>query len=466
MNQRVSVSKFGGTSLADFEAIRRSADIVAGDAETRIVTVSATSGTTNSLVTLSRNDPDPAGKMSILDELKVRHANIISHFDHPETIEPRLKELFDYLHELAISNKSTISPAQRDDILSHGELISSLIFTQALQEAGVDAVWQDARQVIRTDSSWGNAEPDFALIQNRIQSQWIPLIKNQVIVTQGFIGSDTEGHTTTFGRGGSDYSAAIIAEAAGAVSLKIWTDVPAIYTTDPRLVPEAHPIEEISFAEAAELATFGGKILHPATLLPAVRSGIPVYIGSSFQPERKGTWVVERTKSDPLVRAVTVRRKQTLLTLQSLNMFHRYGFLARVFSILARYRMSIDLITTSEVSVSLTIDNLEYATGKATLPTEMVEELRGFCTLNVEKDLSLVALIGNHMQSTKGLSGRLFHELGDFNVRLICHGASSHNLCFLVSEKEATQVAVKIHSVFLNQPEPSMAETSNQTYSR
>jgi aspartate kinase len=195
--------------------------------------------------------------------------------------------------------------------------------------------------------------------------------------------------------------------------------------------------------------------------MPAVRKNIPVYIGSSFEPDRTGTWVVAKSSTDPLVRALTVRRKQTLLTVQSMNMFHRHGFLARLFSILARYKISVDLVTTSEVSVSLTLDNIEYTTGKATIPPEMLEELREFCSIQIEENLSLVAIIGNRMQHSKGLSGALFSGLSDYNIRLVCHGASTHNLCFLVSEDDATEVARRIHKIFLSKKEQPMTETQN-----
>jgi len=464
MNPKLTVSKFGGTSLADYNAMLRSAGIVANDPATRVVVASATSGTTNALVTLSQNDVDIAQKETIINELRDKHFAILDNLSDPEELKPRLDELLTHLKQLTTRKDQKITAEHRDSILSHGELISTLILTQILRELGVNAVWQDAREVMKTDSAWGNAEPDIALIETEVQTRWSSLIENQVVVTQGFIGSDPEGKTTTLGRGGSDYSAALFAEAIKADGLKIWTDVPSIYTTDPRMVPEAKPIPEISFEEAAELATFGGKILHPATLLPAVRKNIPFYIGSSFEPERTGTWVVAKSSTDPLVRALTVRRKQTLLTVQSMNMFQRHGFLARLFSILARYKISVDLVTTSEVSVSLTLDNIEYTTGKATLPPEMLDELKEFCSIKVEQNLSLVALIGNHMQHSKGLSGALFNELSDYNIRLICHGASSHNLCFLVSEDDAGEVARRIHAIFLSDNKQTINEKQTEIH--
>ncbi|MEF1214583.1 aspartate kinase, partial [Vibrio alginolyticus] len=213
---------------------------------------------------------------------------------------------------------------------------------------------------------------------------------------QGFIGSDEAGNTTSLGRGGSDYSAALIAESVKAAGLEIWTDVPGIYTTDPRIAPKASPIPEISFSEASEMANFGAKILHPSTLVPALRHDIPVFVGSSKEPEKGGTWIRHQVESSPLFRALALRCNQTMVTLRSANMFHAYGFLAKVFEILAKHKISVDLITTSEISVSLTLDQTDTSGGAPQLPQAVREELEELCKVEVEHDLCLVALIGNN----------------------------------------------------------------------
>ena len=277
--------------------------------------------------------------------------------------------------------------------------------------------------------------------------EWLaPRLAEGVVITQGFIGSEAKGRTTTLGRGGSDYTAALLGEALNATRVDIWTDVPGIYTTDPRVAPAAKRIDVIAFEEAAEMATFGAKVLHPATLLPAVRSDIPVFVGSSKEPKAGGTLVCKNTENPPLFRALALRRKQTLLTLHSLNMLHSRGFLAEVFSILARHSISVDLITTSEVSVALTMDTTGSTSAGDTLLTQgLLTELSSLCRVEVEQDLALVAIIGNELSKACGVGKEVFGVLDPFNIRMICYGASSHNLCFLVPGADAEKVVQKLH---------------------
>jgi aspartate kinase len=303
---------------------------------------------------------------------------------------------------------------------------------------------------MRTDSRFGRATPAIEAIHNLAQQEMAGLLKDHIVITQGFIGANADGQTTTLGRGGSDFSAALLAEALGVDELEIWTDVPGIYTTDPRLVKEAHPIPEISFSEAAEMATFGAKVLHPATLQPAVRKGIPVFVGSSKDPAAGGTWVRDTTESSPLFRAVALRRNQILLTLHSPNMLHACGFLAQVFTILAKHGISVDLITTSEVSVAITLDQTgSSSTGRSVLNDGVLDELNAFCKVKVETDLALVALIGNRMSEVNGVGTQVFDAVSEHNVRMICYGASTHNLCFLVPESDASLVVQKLHQRLL-----------------
>lgn len=228
--------------------------------------------------------------------------------------------------------------------------------------------------------------------------------------------------------------------------MDIWTDVPGIYTTDPRVVPAAKRIDVIAFEEAAEMATFGAKVLHPATLMPAVRSDIPVFVGSSKDPKAGGTMVCNTTENPPLFRALALRRKQTLLTLHSLSMLHSRGFLAEVFSILARHSISVDLVTTSEVNIALTLDTTgSTSTGDTLLTQSLLMELSELCRVEVEEDLALVAIIGNELSRASGVGKEVFGVLEPFNIRMICYGASSYNLCFLVPGAEAEQVVQKLH---------------------
>jgi aspartate kinase len=324
--------------------------------------------------------------------------------------------------------------------------MSTLLFVEILRERNVAAEWFDVRKVMRTNEHFGKAEPDSAALSELALQQLQPRIQEALVVTQGFIGAEAKGRTTTLGRGGSDYTAALLGEALSVARVDIWTDVPGIYTTDPRVVPAAKRIDRITFEEAAEMATFGAKVLHPATLLPAVRRGIPVFVGSSKDPAAGGTLVCNTTVNPPLFRALALRRKQTLVTLHSLSMLHSHGFLAEVFGILARHNVSVDLITTSEVSVALTLDTTgSTSSGASLLTTSLLTELSSLCRVEVEENLALIALIGNKLSQASGVGKEVFGVLDPFNIRMICYGASSYNLCFLVPGNDADQVITTLH---------------------
>ena len=445
----LTVAKFGGTSVADFTAMSRSAAIVKQNPAARIVLISACSGVTNLLVELANGINDSARRQQLLTRLKEIHRNVISELKSPENVLTEVDSLLDSVSILAEQAATQPSIPLTDQLVSHGELLSTHLFSQILNEMGVNTIRFDIRNIMRTDSQFGKAIPQPEMIRQLAAAELQPLLENQVVVSQGFIGSDSKGNTTTLGRGGSDYSAALVAEATDASTLEIWTDVPGMYSTDPRITSAAKPIKEISFSEASEMANFGAKILHPSTLVPAIRQQIPVFIGSSKAPEQGGTWIRESVSEAPLFRALALRCNQTMVTLTSLNMFHAYGFLAEVFRILAEHKVSVDLITTSEVSVSLTLDQTDTGGGAPTLPEKAVEELNRLCRVEVEQGLCLVALIGNQMSSTKGSAKQIFGTLEDYNLRMICYGASPHNLCFLVKEQDAKSVVKTLHKKIL-----------------
>lgn len=439
------VAKFGGTSVADFDAMDRSADVVLSDTDTRLVVLSASAGVTNLLVALAEGLQD-AERYIKLDAVRAIQYAILDRLSDPHTIREEIDRLLDNLTTLAEAAALAPSPAFTDELVSHGELMSSLLFVEVLRDRGAEAQWFDARKIMRTSNRFGRAEPDINALAELAQQQLAPRLAQSLINTQGFIGSDVNGRTTTLGRGGSDYTAALLGEALSACRVDIWTDVPGIYTTDPRIVPAAKRIDRIAFEEAAEMATFGAKVLHPATLLPAVRSDILVFVGSSKDARAGGTLVCKKTEHPPLFRALALRRKQTLLTLHSLNMLHSRGFLAEVFSILARNNISVDLITTSEVNVALTLDTTgSTSTGDTLLTSALLTELSSLCRVEVEEDLALIALIGNSLCAASGVGKEVFGVLDPFNIRMICYGASSHNLCFLVPGSVAEQVVQKLH---------------------
>ncbi|QGY27600.1 lysine-sensitive aspartokinase 3 [Pantoea cypripedii] len=445
MSQTLIVAKFGGTSVADFAAMNRSADVVLSDANTRLVVLSASAGVTNLLVSLAEGQ-EQAQRATLLDEIRCIQYAIIDCLQAPDVIREEIDRMLENITMLSEAAALATSNALTDELVSHGELMSTLLFVEILRERKVNAEWFDVRKVMRTSDRFGRAEPDVSALKEQSAALLQPRTAQALVITQGFIGSESKGRTTTLGRGGSDYTAALLGEALQAARIDIWTDVPGIYTTDPRVVPAAKRIDEITFEEAAEMATFGAKVLHPATLLPAVRSDIPVFVGSSKDPAAGGTRVCNETQNPPLFRALALRRKQTLLTLHSLNMLHARGFLAEVFAILARHSISVDLITTSEVSVALTLDTTgSTSTGDSLLTQALLTELSSLCRVEVEENLALVAIIGNNLSKACGVGKEVFGVLEPFNLRMICYGASSYNLCFLVPGGDAEEVVRTLH---------------------
>lgn len=447
----INVAKFGGTSVANAAAMNNCADVVLANPATRVVVLSASAGVTNLLVALAQGDLDEAGQEAQLVRLTEIQQAILTELGDPGDLSDLIHGQLGEIRTMARQAHLHTDAELADRLIACGELMSTRLFTELLRQRGVKACWQDARQLLRTDSRFGKASVDLAATRALCQAALGPLLGDSLIITQGFIGADGDGRTTTLGRGGSDYSAALLAEALDAGTIEIWTDVPGIYTTDPRLVTRARPIPEISFVEAAEMATFGAKVLHPATLQPAVRQDIPVFVGSSKDPAAGGTWIRASTRTNPLFRAVALRRNQVLVTLHSLNMFHAYGFLAEVFGILARHRISVDLITTSEVSVSLTLDHTgSQSNGEPILGDKVLAELGQLCKVQVETGLALVALIGNRMSEAAGVGSQVFDAIREHNIRMICYGASAHNLCFLVKEDEAGHIVNRLHQELLD----------------
>lgn len=439
------VAKFGGTSVADYDAMNRSADVVLADPNTRLVVLSASAGVTNLLVSLSEG-LEATERFVKLDALRKIQFDILERLQNPNVIREEVERLLENITTLAEAASLATSTALTDELVSHGELMSTLLFVEIMRERSVQAQWFDVRKVMRTSDRFGRAEPDVEALAELTNQQLAPRLADGIVVTQGFIGSEAKGRTTTLGRGGSDYTAALLGEALHATRVDIWTDVPGIYTTDPRVVSAAKRIDVIAFEEAAEMATFGAKVLHPATLLPAVRSDIPVFVGSSKDPKAGGTLVCKKTENPPLFRALALRRRQTLVTLHSHNMLHSRGFLAEVFGILARHNISVDLITTSEVSIALTLDTTgSTSTGDTLLTQSLLIELSELCRVEVEEDLALVAIIGNKLSRACGVGKEVFGVLDPFSIRMICYGASSYNLCFLVPADQAEQVVQKLH---------------------
>lgn len=442
---KLEIAKFGGTSVADYDAMLKSAQIVKNSPESRVVVLSASAGVTNLLIALAegREKKIRLQHLATIEEIQVK---IMSKLAQPEQVKNKIIQLLNNVHHLAEAASLATSTALTDELVAHGELLSSTLFTQILNELSINAVLFDVRQVMRTDNHFGSAMPILDDVKKLSCAHIKPLLENAIVVTQGFIGSEASGKTTTLGRGGSDYTAALLGEVLQAEQINIWTDVAGIYTTDPRIVDKATLINEISFSEAAEMATFGAKVLHPATIMPAVRQNIPVFVGSSKHPNYGGTIVKQSTETQPVFRAIALRRKQTLLILHSLKMLHAQGFLANVFSVLAKHNISVDLVTTSEVSIAITIDTAGTKTdGKSYLSEDLMQELSALCHVEVKEDLALIAIIGNNLTKTKNIPKEVFGIIDEASIYLISLGASTHNLCFLVKQSDADDTIRQLH---------------------
>ena len=451
--QQLIVSKFGGTSMGDAECMMRSAEVSLKQGS-KLIVVSATSGTTNDLLELARTSEKSSWEKALIifTKIKNKHQKIAQELAlNPDS----LKQMEDMLQELESMSRGIhllrdCSLKALDSIQSFGERLSSLLFTEAMgivlkkHHRNAHAKWLDVRDVLITDQHFGKARPLTKEILSACEKKLGSIrYEEDIYITQGFIGATQEGMTTTLGRGGSDYSAAILAEGVKADILEIWTDVAGIATTDPRICPEARSISEISFKEASELATFGAKILHPSTLMPAIRSQIPVFVGSSFGAHLGGTWIKKEVDHNPLVRAMAIRKNQVLVTLSTPDMLYTHGFLYQIFKIFNDHKVSVDAITTSEISVSMTLDD------SALLNKALIRDLEELAVVQVEEGLSLISLIGNNINHTAGLGRRIFEALSDINVRMICLGASKHNFCFIVSGEEGEAAIMRLHKTFI-----------------
>lgn len=443
MSRKLIVSKFGGTSMASFEAMLRSAEI-SKSFDSFIIAVSATSGTTDQLITLaklaSRAQMDEC--KVVMNEIQARHRTILQDAGNTQSTLQILEGFFTEL-DLLVQNIALLrelTPRAHDHLLSLGERMSSLIFKDVVSSVTPDKEVRllDARSIIRTDSNFSKAAP---LIEDiaKNASEKLDMSENLVYVTQGFIGADREGNTTILGRGGSDFSAALFAESIKADVLQIWTDVAGVATTDPRIVPTAKTIAELSYPEAAEMAQYGAKILHPATIAPAVRREIPVFVGSSFNPQEGGTWIRKVVDEKPTVRAITKRSQQALVTVTTPQMYNAFGFMSEIFGIFAKNRISVDCVTTSEIAVAITVD-------MATLThRKLIEELKEVAKVEIDEGYELISLIGNDLHARPSIAKEIFSTIADINIRMMSLGASPYNFNFLVKEADSTPVMTKLH---------------------
>lgn len=444
MSQSLNIAKFGGTSVANYQTIQNCARIVINNTKTKVMVVSAASGVTNHLVMLA-NMPLTSEQISdVVENIRKIQFAILNELKQADEVRDKLLALLGDLDNYARHEEINYRDDLKDELMSMGERMSSLLCAAILREEGINAINFDVRKVLRTDSRFTEAVPDVDAIRALSHQLLLPELVQHVVVTQGFVGADEHGRTTTLGRGGSDFTAALLAEALDANTCEIWTDVIGVYTTDPRITDKARPLPELSFEEAAEMATFGAKVLHPATMEPALRKDISVFVGSSKEPEKGGTWIRRNCQHEPAFRAVTRRKDQVIVTVKTPKMMYAQGFLERVFHIIAKHDLSVDLITTSEIAVSFTLDNPPNSMSEK-MNKETIVELSNICDVKIERNFDVVTVVGNNMHSEAGVSSRIFAAIGDFNLRMICFGANVHNLSFVVSNNDSDAIVKTLH---------------------
>lgn len=444
------VLKFGGTSVQDADAIRRAGQIVRSRLDQQpIVVVSALSGTTNALLALADQAANGQliGAVRAVENLRDRHLReaeaLLGAGDECDELCAELSAHFDELAHLAeaLHTLGDLSARSLDAIAAYGEMLSSLICAAAFPKLGVDAEHVDARRVMVTDETFGRAEPQPDAIAEACRAQLLPLVRaKRVPVMGGYIGATRRGTTTTLGRGGSDYSAALIGAAIRAEAIEIWTDVDGMLTADPRVVDGAQLIERIGFQEASELASFGAKVLHPLTIAPAVRLGIPVLILNSRRPEGTGTRITFEAPRRG-VTAVASKKDVTLLRLRSPRMLLSEGFLRSLFDVFARFRTSVDVVATSEVSVSLTIDD-------ASRLEEMLPELREMGDVSIERNRGIVALVGAALNESGEHMARALRVIGNVRIHMLSLSATGINLTIVLDGDQAAPAMKRLHAEF------------------
>ena len=450
------VMKFGGTSVEDAAAIRNVAAIVTCEIDrSPLVLVSACAGMTNTLLRAARFTASGQFQESLaeIEAIKQRHLGIARELGLNDKAQKDVLALLADLEALGEQRipSPAFEPQLSDHFASFGERLSSLLLHGCLTLQGTITHLIDARDIIVTDDQFTSAIPQFSLIEEKTASVCKPLlVPGTVVVTQGFIGATQDGLTTTIGRGGSDYSAAIFGAALGAEEIQIWTDVDGILTADPSLLPEAHRIKHLTFREAAELAYFGARVLHPKTILPAFEKGIPVRVLNSKRPKVKGTLIARDNvqSADCVVKSVAYKEGITLVNIESTRMLMAYGFLARVFEVFAHHGKSVDVVVTSEIGVSLTIDDAKDL-------DKIQVSLSEFADVTVHPNRAVVCLVGENMRTTRGVAAKIFSALdkAGVNAELISHGGSDINLTLVIREEEILPAVKSLHEEFFEKAE-------------
>ena len=450
------VMKFGGTSVANFEAITRTIFIIGGKLDQKpVVVVSALSKVTDLLYRIS----DAAASRNVtetkelLSQLRQRHvdlaAELLAQSMMKDEAIAKVNTLCDALESIvmAVCSLGELSDRNKAIIISNGEYLSSTIIAYAMNSKGIRTKWVDARGMMVTNNSYLKAEPDMAAIVEKVPGVVADAYEGMdAIITQGFVGVTRDGDPTVLGRGGSDYSASLIGMAVDAERIEIWTDVDGVRTADPRSVKNTKYLEKISFEEAAEMAHFGAKVLHPLTIEPAVKKNIPIYVLNSMNPSGKGTAILRNELIEDGVKSVSFKENIKVINIFSTRMINTSGFLRRVFEIFSESKVSVDLISTSEANISVTVDASQNI-------DPVVAELSEFADVIVDDDKSQVSVIGKNIVRLNGMLKKTFTPLKKCNVYMISQGASFVNISFVVDREELAEVVQDLHDHLFDQVE-------------
>ncbi|MFN5334571.1 MAG: aspartate kinase [Bacteroidota bacterium] len=427
----MKVMKFGGTSVGKPERMHQVAELITRDQEEKIVVLSALSGTTNTLVSIG--DALAAGKKDeaadIIAKLKAHYDQFILSLLSDKNLQQKAGQIIgEHFEFLNIILKISFNEALNKDILAQGELMSTKLFSMYLEEKGIDHVFLPALDFMCIDA---DDEPPLELISQKLTALLKQKAGTKLFITQGYICRNAKGEVDNLKRGGSDYTASLVAAAIKANVCEIWTDIDGMHNNDPRVVGKTVPIEQLSFDEAAELAYFGAKILHPASIWPAQLTKVPVKLLNTMQPDAKGTIIVEEAGS---VGAKAVAAKDGIIAvrIKSSRMLLAYGFLRKIFEVFEKYKTPIDMITTSEVAVSVTIDSDQYL-------AQILRELDPLGTVEVDRDQTIVSVVGNEIAQTEKILSRLFESMEGIPVRMVSYGGSPHNVSLLVPSSFKTQ---------------------------
>ena len=456
----MAVMKFGGTSVGTARAMQQAISIVDRERVNAVplVVLSACSGITNKLVRIA----DAAGRgaideaMDLAGDVRTFHFALLDELIKSDVLKKevavKIEELAGRLEMLikGVDIVGELTERSRDMFCSFGELFSTTVFAAAMKDQGHNVEWIDVRTVMITDDNFGFARPVNDVCEENVHRIISPLLQQgTVVVTQGYIGATKTGKTTTLGRGGSDFSAALLGAWLNENAIQIWTDVDGVMTCDPRMVPEARSIRVMTFSEAAELAYLGAKVLHPDTIAPAVQKNIPVYVLNSVHPDAKGTIITndpERLSGmsyDGLVKSIAIKKGQCIINVRSNRMFGRHGFMNELFDVFACYGVSVEMVATSEVSVSLTVDDKSVS-------DELIQKLQGLGDVDLEHHVATISVVGDNLRMLRGVAGRIFSSLKDVNLRMISQGASEINVGFVVEESEVITAVNNLHREFFS----------------